>query len=80
MRPRSGSEGGVVYVCICNGYRETEIIAAARAGAQTAEEAYHCLGSGPNCRRCLMRAQCIIDADRADTVGACGCGPAMAVP
>lgn len=64
-----------MYVCLCNGYRESEIRDVAREdGAVTAEDAYLTLGEGPCCGRCLPTAQDILDhehscrrAERAET-------------
>ncbi len=53
-----------MFVCICNAYRSSEIIAAARAGADDAEEIYYELGSGPICRQCLIEAQALVDRTR----------------
>ena len=50
-----------MYVCICNGYRDSEISEAARSGATCARDAYECLGGGPVCGRCLDMAQSLID-------------------
>ncbi len=52
-----------MYICLCNGYREAEIASAAQCGASTPEEAFHRLGNGPCCRRCLPTAQAIIDRE-----------------
>lgn len=51
-----------MYVCICNGYRESEIREVAGEGARRAEDAYLALGSGPCCGRCLEVAQAVIDS------------------
>lgn len=53
-----------MYVCICNAYTDREILAMAEAGVRCVEEAYHRLGSGPICRRCLTTAQQIIENGR----------------
>ena len=53
-----------MYVCICNGYRESELREVAREGAVTAEDAYLSLGDGPCCGRCLPLAQDIVDHER----------------
>lgn len=53
-----------MYVCICNGYRESELRSVAREGASTAEDAYLCLGEGPCCGRCLPFAQEVVDSER----------------
>lgn len=50
-----------MYVCICNAYRERDILEAARRGARTAEEAYRVLGEGPCCGHCLPTAQSLIE-------------------
>ena len=51
-----------MYVCICNGYREAEVLEAAAQGARLAEDAYLSLGAGPCCGRCLDVAQALIDS------------------
>jgi bacterioferritin-associated ferredoxin len=50
-----------MYVCICNGYRDTEIRRVARSGVRCARTAYVLLGHGPRCGRCLALAQDMID-------------------
>ncbi len=50
-----------MFVCICNAYRSTQIIEAARCGYDDAEEIYHALGGGPICRQCLLEAQSLVD-------------------
>ena len=55
-----------MYVCICNGYRASEIRDKARGGFRCAREAYHSMGSGPNCGQCLAFAQELIDSFHAD--------------
>ncbi len=52
-----------MYVCLCNGYRESELRAVAREGISVANEAYEALGNGPCCGRCLDTAQALIDAE-----------------
>jgi bacterioferritin-associated ferredoxin len=53
-----------MYVCICNGYRESELRNVAQAGVDCALDAYNALGNGPCCGRCLDCAQQIIDQER----------------
>ncbi|MEX0923468.1 MAG: (2Fe-2S)-binding protein [Rhodovibrionaceae bacterium] len=53
-----------MYVCICNGYRESELRTVAREGAATAEDAYLSLGDGPCCGRCIPFAQEVVDSER----------------
>ncbi len=55
-----------MYVCICNGYRDAEIREVARSGVRCAKKAYHALGDGPNCGRCLAVAQDLIDGVHGD--------------
>lgn len=50
-----------MFVCSCNGYRDTDLREVAREGFLTAEEAYIALGNGPCCGNCLNFAQQIID-------------------
>lgn len=58
-----------MYVCICNGYRESELRTVAREGAATAEDAYLSLGEGPCCGRCLPYAQEVVDSERRNLCG-----------
>ncbi len=51
-----------MYVCVCNGYREADVLQAAARGERFAEEAYRSLGNGPRCGRCLEVAQALIDS------------------
>lgn len=53
-----------VIVCVCNRYSDRDIVAAARCGAGTAEEAYARLGGAPCCGVCLETAEDLIDAVR----------------
>lgn len=50
-----------MYVCICNGYREAQLLQLAHRGETCAVRAYNALGKGPNCGQCLDCAQQIID-------------------
>ena len=50
-----------MYVCLCNGYRDSEISDVARNGVRCARRAYFELGSGPRCGQCLEMAQDLID-------------------
>ena len=53
-----------MIVCVCNCLTESDVRKAARAGAQTPEKAYACLGCEPQCGCCLDYAQDIIDEER----------------
>ena len=53
-----------MYVCLCNGYRESELRELARRGFSDAEDAYLALGDGPCCGSCVDVAQTIMDAER----------------
>ena len=54
-----------MYVCICNGIRETDLRACAREVPGDAEQVYHELGFTPQCRMCLDEAEGILaDARR----------------
>jgi bacterioferritin-associated ferredoxin len=50
-----------MYVCLCNGYRDSEIRDVAQTGVKCARAAYRTLGNGPRCGRCLEFAQDLID-------------------
>lgn len=50
-----------MYVCLCNGYRDSELRQLACEGVSCAREAYRALGNGPCCGRCLECAQEIMD-------------------
>lgn len=51
-----------MYVCICNGYRTSEIEKTAQSSGLTCPVAvYEALGSGPCCGTCLPTAQSIIN-------------------
>ena len=56
-----------MYVCICNGHREGEIVEVARSGVRCAVKAYDLLGAGPQCGQCLAFAQTIIDETHGET-------------
>lgn len=53
-----------MYICLCNGYRESEVRDMARKGYTAAEEAYEALGDGPCCGQCVDFAQEIMDEER----------------
>jgi bacterioferritin-associated ferredoxin len=59
-----------MYVCICNGYRDSELRALASQGVRCAQAAYQTLGNGPRCGRCLNFAQRLIDQHAPDANGA----------
>ncbi len=56
-----------MYVCICNGYRDSEISEVARDGVRCARRAYFQLGGGPRCGQCLEMAQDLIDEVHEET-------------
>lgn len=58
-------DSGLMYICICNAIRETDLRKAALTGNGDAEATYACMGKRPNCGQCLEEAQQIIDAERA---------------
>lgn len=64
-----------MYVCLCNGYRESELRDMARQGYSVAEEAYEAMGDGPCCGHCVDFAQDILDEERAASP-ACAMVPA----
>lgn len=50
-----------MYVCICNGHRDSDIRAAARQGHRSAKDVYRCLGKPVACGRCLQFATQVIN-------------------
>src|SRR3546814_15382530 len=50
----SPSEENRMYVCLCNGYRDTEIREIAESGVRCAREVYLTLGNGPCCGTCQI--------------------------
>ena len=58
-----------MFVCICNGYRESDIREMARSGIRCAHKAYCALGGSPNCGQCLKFAQDLIDDVHAGSGG-----------
>ena len=54
-----------MYICICNAIRETDLRQAALADGGDAEATYAKLGKKPNCGQCLVKADKIIDEERA---------------
>lgn len=56
-----------MYVCICNGHRDSEIrSAAAETGLRCPRDVYAWLGKPPRCGRCLELASQVIEEARAD--------------
>jgi bacterioferritin-associated ferredoxin len=55
-----------MYICLCNGHRESDIRAVAETGLTSAREIYERLGKPPRCGRCLdTAAQVIADVHAA---------------
>jgi bacterioferritin-associated ferredoxin len=54
-----------MYVCICNGIRETELRTAARCCTGDADAVYNSLGRTPQCRQCMDEALEIMMDERA---------------
>jgi bacterioferritin-associated ferredoxin len=50
-----------MFVCICNGHRDSEIRAAAAEGLTCARAIYRHLGKPPRCGRCLDLASELVD-------------------
>ncbi|MEA3029714.1 MAG: bacterioferritin-associated ferredoxin [Sphingomonadales bacterium] len=54
-----------MIVCVCNAIRESEVRAAARAGASCPGSVYKARGCKPRCGQCFSFAREIIAAERA---------------
>lgn len=50
-----------MYVCLCNGHRDTDIREAAKTGLRCAKQVYNHLGKKPQCGRCVAFATKIIN-------------------
>jgi len=50
-----------MYICVCNGHRESEIRKAAASGLRSAPEIYRHLGKPVRCGRCLELASRVVD-------------------
>jgi bacterioferritin-associated ferredoxin len=59
-----------MYVCICNGHRDSEIRAVAAEGLRCAREIYRKLGKPARCGRCLDLASQLVDEVHRGTVSA----------
>jgi bacterioferritin-associated ferredoxin len=53
-----------MYICLCNGIRDSQLRALAKDGVHKAEHAYDALGSQPKCGACLCSAQEVMDEAR----------------
>lgn len=54
-----------MYICICNGIRESELRQVARVTSGCAVTVYSALGKRPNCGNCLCEAEEMIAEERA---------------
>jgi bacterioferritin-associated ferredoxin len=54
-----------MVVCVCNGIREKDVRAAARAGCETPCSAYASLGRRARCGQCVPFARELIGSERA---------------
>jgi len=54
-----------MFVCLCNGHRDSEIRQAARNGMTCARQIYRTLGKPVRCGRCLDFAASVIAETRA---------------
>ncbi len=54
-----------MYVCICNGVTERDILQAAEAGCRSVPELTMRTGAGANCGSCLDMAASLLDQARA---------------
>lgn len=55
----------LMYTCICNAIRESDLRAAAARSDGDAVAVYAALGKAPNCGQCLEKAQKTIEEERA---------------
>ncbi|MDX1563447.1 MAG: (2Fe-2S)-binding protein [Gammaproteobacteria bacterium] len=50
-----------MFICICNGHRDSDVRAAAESGLRCAREIYRHLGKPARCGRCLEFADKFVD-------------------
>ena len=55
-----------MFVCLCNGLRDSELKALGASGVRCPETAYAMLGSHPKCGACLETAQSVLAASCQD--------------
>lgn len=67
-----------MYVCLCNGYRESEIREAAKGGIRCARALYAKLGGEARCGKCLPIAQDLIDGVHGAASGHVPAAPPLA--
>jgi bacterioferritin-associated ferredoxin len=68
-----------MYVCLCNGHRDSDIRRATGSGLRCVREIYESLGGAPRCGRCLPHARSLI-ADASAAIGVSGgCLPESAL-
>jgi bacterioferritin-associated ferredoxin len=64
-------EGAPVFICICNGLRDRDVVDAARqCRSRCPRQAYEALGCEPQCGHCLDEAEALISADQAEMADA----------
>ncbi|HUF71774.1 MAG TPA: (2Fe-2S)-binding protein [Gammaproteobacteria bacterium] len=59
-----------MYICICNGHRDSDIRAKAAEGLRCAREIYRHLGKPARCGRCLDLAARVVDEVHESLAGA----------
>jgi len=60
------SEQNVMFVCLCNGIKDTELRDLARNGVRKAEDAYREIGVEMHCEDCSEYVQAVIDESITD--------------
>ena len=68
-----------MFVCLCNGYTDRDILDAARE-CTTLDEIYERLGGEPQCGGCLDYAESLIGKAEADEADASGFVEALPAP
>lgn len=51
-----------MYICLCNGHRESDIRRATESGLRCVRAIYRELGGAPRCGRCLPVAESVVAA------------------
>jgi bacterioferritin-associated ferredoxin len=56
----------LMYVCLCTGVTERDILDAIDAGANSVEEVAHCTGAGTRCGTCRRAVAAMVEGGSAE--------------
>lgn len=64
LRRIRNAVGGLVYVCICNGFTERDVRELIQSGPCSAAKIYRALGGPPRCGKCVRQVRELAREDR----------------